>query len=63
MSEGTRVVKFEIFRGSFESWDSLFTEAAEFASQVGREHLIGISHSEDKNNGVVTVWYWGNAGD
>ena len=27
---------------------------------VGRERLITISHSEDKEDGVVTVWYWGD---
>jgi hypothetical protein len=58
MTDSKLVVKYEIFRGSFESWDSLFSDAAEFASQISRDRLIGISHSEDKNNGVVTVWYW-----
>ena len=51
-------VKFEIFRGTFKSWELLFTEAAEFASALGAGRLISISHSEDDNDGVVTVWYW-----
>ena len=51
-------VEFRIFRGTFNSWEDLFTEAAEFATSLGRERLINISHSEDKNEGVVTVWYW-----
>jgi len=53
-----RWVKYEMFRGTLESWDSLFTKAATFASELGRERLITISHSEDNQDGVVTVWYW-----
>ena len=53
-------VRFEVFKSSFKSWESLFAEAAAFAESVGREHLIGISHSEDQSKGVVTVWYWSN---
>ncbi|MBI9018682.1 MAG: hypothetical protein JEZ07_15620 [Phycisphaerae bacterium] len=52
-------VKFRIFRGVFSSFQSLFQEASEFATSIGKENLISISHSEDKNDGVVTVWYWG----
>ena len=33
-------------------------EAAEFASTVGRENLIGITHILDGHIHVVTVWYW-----
>jgi hypothetical protein len=42
------------------SWEQLFQEAAEFATTLGRERLISISHSEDQNQGVVAVWYWGD---
>jgi hypothetical protein len=59
MSDAPLVVRCELFRSTFDSWDSLFGEAAEFATQIGRERLIGISHSEDGNDGVVAVWYWG----
>jgi hypothetical protein len=51
-------VKFEVFRGTLTSWDDLFQQAAEFASRIGKDRLIGISHSCDSNDGVVTVWYW-----
>jgi hypothetical protein len=44
------------------SWQELFRDAAAFADTVGSERLIGISHSADNGEGVVTVWYWsGNA--
>jgi hypothetical protein len=58
MSETARYVHFEVFKSSFKSWESLFGDAATFAEEVGPEGLIGISHSEDQNKGVVTVWYW-----
>jgi len=51
-------VKFQVFRGLFSTWQSLFTQASEFASSIGKDRLVSISHSEDKGDGVVTVWYW-----
>ena len=58
MREIGQYVHFEIFKSSFNSWESLFAEAAKFAESIGPEHLIGISHSSDHSEGVVTVWYW-----
>jgi hypothetical protein len=58
MPVGKQRVKFEIFRGTFATWDTLFEEAASFATTIGRDRLINISHSEDKDDGVVAVWYW-----
>ncbi|MGB0992922.1 MAG: hypothetical protein ACPG32_10700 [Akkermansiaceae bacterium] len=49
---------FRTFRGVWSSFDQLFAQAADFASAIGPERLISISHSEDKDDGVVTVWYW-----
>ncbi len=51
-------VKFESFRGLFASWETLFTQASEFASKIGKERVINISHSDNHSKGVVTVWYW-----
>lgn len=56
------VVVFQTFRGTFKSWNTLFTEAAEFATSVGKDRLITISHSSDHSEGVITVWYWGRPG-
>lgn len=56
-------VRYEIFRGTFSSWPELFDKAAEFATTLGAERLITISHSEDKDDGVVAVWYWGQAAE
>ena len=52
------IVRFEVIRGGFSSWDTLFAEAAEFASRVGPDRLINISHSSDNGDGVIAVWYW-----
>jgi hypothetical protein len=51
-------VAFLVFRDTWTTWEELFSQAAEFASQIGPERLISISHSADKSDGVVTVWYW-----
>ena len=56
------VVRFEIFRGVMASWPQLFQQASEFATQLGRDRLITIAHSEDQQDGVVAVWYWGEPG-
>jgi uncharacterized glyoxalase superfamily protein PhnB len=58
-----REVKSELFRGVIASWPELFEQAATFASRIGRDRLITISHSEDKDDGVVAVWYWSDPGD
>ena len=51
-------VKYEVFRGTLATWETLFRQASEFAATLGRERVINISHSCDHSDGVVTVWYW-----
>ena len=51
-------VQFKTYRGTWDSFAMLFADAAGFATEIGKERLISISHSEDKDDGVVTVWYW-----
>ena len=51
-------MKFKMFRGLFASWDTLFTHASEFATKIGKDRVINISHSNSRRDGVVTVWYW-----
>ena len=38
-------VLFTHFSSATESWESMFTDAAAFATEVGPERLIGISNS------------------
>jgi hypothetical protein len=52
---------FRVFRGTFTTWQTLFSDAADFATELGPERVLSISHSEDKGDGVVTIWYWENA--
>ena len=53
------IANFQVFRGGpLTSWESLFHEASSFASGLGPDRVISISHSEDRNVGIVTVWYW-----
>ncbi len=51
-------MSYKVFRGTFTTWEALFSEAAEFATYIGPERVISISHSEDDDDGVVSVWYW-----
>lgn len=51
---------FRIFRGSFVTWNMLCEEAAGFVTEVGPKQLISVSHSEDRDDGVIVVWYWEN---
>ncbi len=55
-------VVYKHFSSSVASWESLFEDAAAFATTIGKDRLIGISHShggpEFLGSGVVTVWYW-----
>jgi hypothetical protein len=52
-------IKFEMFRSTFSSWETLLSQAAEFANSLRPDALINICHSEDDNDGIVVVWYWG----
>jgi len=56
--EPTMVVSFKIFQSATQSWNDLFGDAARFATEIGPERLIGISHSHEEIVGTVTVWYW-----
>jgi rubrerythrin len=54
-------VLYKSFRATFKSWGDLFAQAADFASEIGQERLITISHSQHSAEGIVTVWYWGKS--
>jgi hypothetical protein len=50
-------VAYRKFRGTFATWDDLFGEAIAFANEVGPDRIVNISHSSDRGDGVVVVWY------
>ena len=56
-------ITFKVFRGTFSSWHTLFSDAAAFANSLQPDRLINISHSADNSHGVVVVWYWGDKED
>ena len=58
----TATVKYKYFKRTLATWEDMFAEAAEFAARIGRERLIGISHSQTHYEGVVAVWYWADEG-
>jgi hypothetical protein len=58
MSTANLTVRYKFFRHTLATWETLFSEAAEFASRIGRERLIGISQSQWGADAVVAVWYW-----
>ncbi len=41
-----RTVAFEIFQGTLITWEELFQQAADFASGLGPDRVISISHSD-----------------
>ena len=49
---------YQMYRGTLATWEELFSKAAQFASDIGPERVLNISHSVDDCDGVVTVWYW-----
>ncbi len=49
---------FKAFDSKMASREKLFKAAVEFANQIGRERLLTLSHSEDRDNIVITIWYW-----
>ena len=46
------------FESSMDSWSSMFSDAAAFATEIGRDKVINISHSADHHRGCVAVWFW-----
>jgi len=56
-------MRYRVFRGTLATWDDLFTQAAGFATVVGPERVVSVSHSADHSDGVVTVWYWTSEGE
>ena len=51
-------VTFKAFDSKMASREKLFKAALDFANKVPREDLINITHTEDRDNIVVTIWYF-----
>jgi hypothetical protein len=51
-------VLYKSFESQFITRQKILQKAAEFASEIGADRLINISHSEDHHDSIVTIWYW-----
>lgn len=51
-------LKFKVFRTSTKLWQTLFEDAAAFATQIGPDRVQNITTSCDHSDSLVTVWYW-----
>lgn len=53
----SKSVQYKIIRGTFITWEGLAAQTAEFLDTIKREDVIGISHSSDKGDGVIMIFY------
>lgn len=61
---GSLQMKCRFFRGgAFTTWEQVFADAANFATEQGPDRVVNISHSDNDGLGVVTVWYWASPGE
>jgi hypothetical protein len=51
-------ITFKSFDSKMASREKLFRAAMDFANKLDRKDLVNITHSEDRDNIVITVWYW-----
>ncbi len=51
-------ITFKSFDSKMASREKLFRAAIDFANKLDRKDLVNITHSEDRDNIVITVWYW-----
>jgi len=51
-------LRYRIFRAYVKSWETVFDEAATFASRMPTDRVASISHSADNSTGIVVVWFF-----
>jgi len=56
--EATMRITFKAFDSKMASREKLFKAALDFANKLKREDLINVTHTEDRDNIVVCIWYW-----
>jgi len=54
----TERARFRLFKSSFDSWEKMCQQVAEFLTAIGPQKVIGVSQSQESQLGVITVWYW-----
>jgi len=51
-------IAFKAFDSKMASREKLFKAGLEFANKLEPGKLITFTHSEDRDNIVLTIWYW-----
>jgi hypothetical protein len=50
--------RFKLFKSSFDSWETMAAQVSEFLTSLGPGKVIGVSHNQESQFGVIAVWYW-----
>ena len=50
--------RFKLFKSHTESWEKMSQKVADFLTTLGPGKVIGVSHSQESQFGVIAVWYW-----
>lgn len=50
--------QFKVFKSQFNSWETMAEEVTEYLTALGPDKVIGVSHSQEQQLGVIVVWYW-----
>jgi hypothetical protein len=50
--------RYKLFKSGHESWETMSQQVADFLTTLGPGKVIGVSHSQENNWGVIAVWYW-----
>ena len=50
--------RFKVFKSSFDSWEIMSEKVTRFLTMLGPGKVIGVSHSQESQHGVIIVWYW-----
>jgi hypothetical protein len=50
--------RYKLFKSAFDSWETMSQQVADFLTKLGPGRVIGVSHSQESNVGVIAVWYW-----
>ena len=48
----------KMFKSHFDSWETMGQQVADFLTTLGPGNVIGVSHSQESQLGVIAVWYW-----
>ena len=50
--------RHKIFKSHTEPWEKMSQKVTDFLTTLGPGRVIGVSHSQESQLGVIIVWYW-----